>query len=136
MYIMAEYPNDSVNVMALSESEITNKIRLAASKLGAKIFRNNVGLIKDAKGRIHRFGLCKGSSDLIGYVPIEITQDMVGKKIAVFSAIEAKAAKGKASDDQKNFIRVILENGGLAGIARCDEDAEKILRSRKFPSAD
>jgi hypothetical protein len=35
-----------------------------------------------------KYGLCLGSSDLIGWTIREITPDMVEKKVAVFTAIQ------------------------------------------------
>jgi len=70
----------------------------------------------------------KGLSDLTGYVTIEVTPDMVGEKIAVFSAVEVKAARGRASKEQKSFIERVLAAGGRAGIARSSEDAKKVLQ--------
>ena len=84
----------------------------------------------DIKGRLVKFGLCKGSSDLIGFKTITITPDMVGQNIAVFSAIEVKD-KGKATSDQKKFINIIKNAGGFAGIARDIEEAKKILDVEK-----
>ena len=80
----------------------------------------------DMQGRLVKFGLCKGSSDLIGFRSITITPDMVGQKIAVFSAIEVKD-KGKATVDQRNFINIINNAGGYAGVAKNVNDAKKIL---------
>ena len=122
------------------ESTIGKKIQVALSKAGARVWRNNVGLawvgrdiihigpdviIKDA--RPFRGGLCEGSSDYIGLVPKIITQDMVGKKIAVFVACEVKTKRGRASIAQTAFIAAVNAAGGIAFIARSDDDAvEKI----------
>ena len=42
------------------------RIRLTLGRGYSRIFRNNVGALKDQKGRLVRYGLQKGSSDLIG----------------------------------------------------------------------
>ena len=109
-----------------NEAYVQNKIRLAVGSGDVRLFRNNTGALLDMKGRLVKFGLCKGSSDLIGFKSITITPDMVGSKIAVFSAIEVKD-KGKATVEQKNFINVIKKAGGLAGVANNVNDAKKIL---------
>ena len=90
---------------------------------GCRLFRNNTGAIKDAEGRLVRFGLCKGSSDLIGFRPTVITPEMVGKTVAVFTAIEVKTPTGKPTPEQVHFIKRVKELGGIAGIARSVEDA-------------
>ena len=89
-----------------NEAYVQNKIRLAVGVGEVRLFRNNTGALLDQSGRLIKFGLCKGSSDLIGFRSITITPDMVGTKVAVFSAIEVKD-KGKTTVDQRNFINVI-----------------------------
>ena len=113
------------NVLS-NEAYVQNKIRLAVGSGDVRLFRNNTGALLDMQGRLVKFGLCKGSSDLIGFRSITITPDMVGQKIAVFSAIEVKD-KGKATVDQKNFINIIKNAGGYAGVAKNVNDAKKIL---------
>ena len=113
-----------------TEKDIERTLILHASQCGSTIFKNNVGKLRDERGNIVTFGLCKGSSDLIGWTPITVTPDMVGKKIAVFTAIEVKLNKNgkyKATDDQKRFISAVLNNGGYAGVADCKKDLEDII---------
>lgn len=111
----------------MSENEIQNDIRAAAYEHGARLFRNNVGGLQDATGRYVQYGLCVGSSDLIGWTEVEITPDMVGKKVAVFTAIEVKAAKGRPTQLQQDFIAAVRTAGGLAGIARSRADFVEIV---------
>ena len=113
------------NVLS-NEAYVQNKIRLAVGSGDVRLFRNNTGALLDMQGRLVKFGLCKGSSDLIGFRSITITPDMVGQKIAVFSAIQVKD-KGKATVEQKNFINIINNAGGYAGVAKNVNDAKKIL---------
>ena len=51
---------------------------------------------------------------------------MVGKEVAIFSAIEVKD-KGKATVEQKKFIDIIQNAGGIAGVAKNVNEAKKIL---------
>lgn len=111
----------------MREIEIQNDIRAAAHEHGARLFRNNVGSLQDATGRFVQYGLCVGSSDLIGWTEVEITAEMVGRKVAVFTAIEVKGAKGRTSQEQQNFISAVRTAGGLAGVARSREDFQKIV---------
>lgn len=100
---------------------------LAMSAEGCLIFRNNVGAYK-IEDRFIKYGVGgEGASDLIGSTPVIITQEMVGKKIGVFTAIETKNATRKPTEKQLNFINVIIEQGGIAGIARSVEDAILLL---------
>ena len=52
--------------MTRSEANIQNDILIALSKAGATVWRNNTGALQDKTGRLVRYGLCKGSSDIIG----------------------------------------------------------------------
>lgn len=118
-----------------TEKDVERLLILHASKSGATMFKNNVGMYKDKMGNVIRYGLCKGSSDLIGWTPITITEDMVGKKIAIFTAIEVKKDKyGKyqATDEQLRFISAVKKNGGFAGVADCNKDLEEIINVKKM----
>ena len=110
----------------MTEQDIMRSIMIAPH--GCRLWRNNTGAIKDSEGRLVRFGLCKGSSDIIGITPVTITPDMVGKQVGVFTAIEVKTPKGKATDEQINFIQRVRDLGGFAGVARSVEEALEITR--------
>ncbi len=121
---------------------------LAVSKAGAVLFRQNVGQgvvgrvewIRTAKrvavgpgdvvvrgARVFHAGLVKGSSDLIGWTPVTITQDMVGQTVAVFTGVETKVAGGNERADQENFIKQVRAAGGRAGFAYSAEEAVAIV---------
>lgn len=113
------------------ETPTLQNIRLGVGELpNVRLFRNNTGKLQDATGRWVEFGLCVGSSDLIGWTTREITPDMVGQKVAVFTAIEVKTASGDTRPAQVNFIDRVREAGGIAGIARSPEDAREIILNR------
>ena len=114
-----------------TEKDVERTLILHASQCGSTMFKNNVGMYKDQRGNVIRYGLCKGSSDLIGWTPITITPEMVGSKIAVFTAVEVKKnkfGKYRATEEQKHFISAVQANGGRAGVADCKADLERILR--------
>jgi hypothetical protein len=129
--------------MAASKSEKTIKaeIQISLSRdRDVRVFNQPVGLAWSGKTVARKddrvildhaqaitMGLCEGSSDLIGWVSREITQDMVGKRVAQFLAIETKSKSGRPSDEQKNFIAAVKKAGGAAGIARTDADAWAII---------
>jgi hypothetical protein len=108
----------------VTEQDIMRSIMLAPH--GCRLWRNNTGAIKDQTGRLVRFGLCTGSSDLIGILPITITPEMIGKRIGVFVALEVKTPKGKPTEEQINFIQRVRELGGFAGVARSVDEALNI----------
>jgi hypothetical protein len=109
------------------EQRIQNDIRLALGSGLSRLWRNNTGALKDATGRLVRYGLCQGSSDLIGLRTVTITPDMVGQQLAQFVAIEVKD-RSRPTAEQQAFIAMVLQAGGLAGIARSVEEARAILR--------
>ncbi len=110
------------------ESEVQNKIRLKLSQLGFILFRNNVGAWQHRLGHWIKYGLCEGSSDLIGWRPLIITSDMVGSKIAQFVAIETKRpSKSRVSAKQSHFVNVVQKSGGVGIIASSIEDLEEFF---------
>lgn len=109
------------------EQAVQNHIRLAVGSGPVRLWRNNTGALKDANGRLVRYGLAKGSSDLIGFTTRTITPDMVGQQVAIFTAIEVKD-KGRPTPEQLRFLEVVTAAGGLAGIARTVEEAQAITR--------
>lgn len=125
------------------ETAIQRRMMVALSEAGVSVWRNETGVYWSGKV-IHRdgatvtlanasritAGLCVGSSDLIGVTPVTVTADMVGKTLAVFTAIEVKTATGRVSPDQARFIDHINRIGGQAGVARTTQDAVAITKQR------
>jgi hypothetical protein len=125
------------------EASVLKLVMLKLSKLGATVFRQNVGqawagrkIVKGQHGTILiegpmpiTMGLTPGSSDLIGWTPVVITADMVGADVAVFTAVECKRSKGgRTSPDQKRFLKRVKDAGGMAGVAASPEAAAEILK--------
>lgn len=120
--------------MDAAESAIQRRIRLAASKLGYVLWRNNRGALKDQRGRLVRYGVGPdGAGDLIGYAPITITPDMVGQTVAVFVNIEVKRPDhktGKAHlEKQLDFIDRVNARGGIAAILTGESDLQPPVRA-------
>ena len=108
------------------ESEVQSKVRLILSKKGFVLFRNNVGAFK-VGNRYVKYGLCEGSSDLIGFKKVKITKDMVGKNLSIFCAFETKRdSTSKITTEQNHFIEVVNRNGGIGKIIISPDEAEKI----------
>tara|TARA_B100000963_G_C22436487_1_gene584543 strand:- start:420 stop:818 length:399 start_codon:yes stop_codon:yes gene_type:complete len=121
-----------LNILFLSQSEnqIQQEIRLAVGQeKNLRLFRNETGSLPNPRtGKWVDFGLAKGSSDLIGFKTIEVTPDMVGEKLAVFTSIEVKNKRGKVSELQHNWLQVVKKAGGITGVARSIQDALNILK--------
>ncbi|GEM_PF-253835 len=124
----------------MSESAILKAVHLAVGSLpGVRLFRNQVGQgaagqivgrpgdgLLLVKGNPVTMGLCKGSSDLIGWRVLTITPDMVGQTVAQFVALEVKTITGRASPDQRNFLDVVERAGGLAALVRSADEAKNV----------
>jgi hypothetical protein len=113
-----------------TETNLVARLITAASKCGARLWRNNVGTLRDARGSYVTYGLCVGSSDLIGYRVVVVTPEMVGQKVAVFTAIEAKSATGRATDRQQRFIEQVNFDGGIGQVVRSERELEMTLKRR------
>ena len=122
--------------VSVSEHEIQQRIRLACGRGPVRLWRNNSGALIDQQGRLVRFGLCKGSSDLIGLRTLEITPGLVGQRLAQFVALEIKTARGVASPEQRAFLALVEQLGGLAAICRSVEAAEQVLKLAPWPARD
>ena len=122
------------------------RLQMAATKLGARLFRQNVGLawvgrVERGPGTV-RLGPndivirnarpfhagVEGMSDLGGWVPVRITPEMVGQLAAVYAQVEVKLEKGRPSQEQIAWISAVAMSGGRAGVARNEDDLEMILR--------
>ena len=110
-----------------SEHEIQQRIRLACGRGAVRLWRNNTGALVDQQGRFVRFGLCKGSSDLIGLRSVVVTPEMVGQRIAQFVALEIKTDCGTVSPEQRAFLRLVQQLGGLGAVCRSIAQAQAVL---------
>lgn len=137
--------------MATPEQEATREVRLAASALGMRLFRNNAGACTDDRGNFIRYGLGNDGSnaskllkfgDYIGWTPVTITPEMVGKTVAVFTELEIKPdgslrsvlrkAQNKPTSReglQYKTIELIRSNGGIAWFASNAHDVEVIMEN-------
>lgn len=113
-----------------SETRLMHMVMLALSEAGCTVWRNNTGQAWHGKvihkagqqvtlsdARMQPYGICVGSSDLIGIAPC-------GR----FMAVEVKTATGRVSKEQQTFIDAVRRSGGIAGISRSVDDALQLLR--------
>lgn len=109
------------------ETTLVHQLLVRASQLGARLFRNNVGRLQDRRGTWVAYGLAPGSPDLVGWIPVTITPDMVGTRVAVFLGVEAKTPTGTLSDEQRAFLRALGASGAVSGVVRCEADLDMLL---------
>ena len=112
----------------MSEQAIQQQIRLELGQGPVRLWRNNTGALRDERGRLVRYGLCPGSSDLIGLRQLRIEEQHLGLELGVFCALEIKTGSGRLTPEQRQFLEVVGSRGGLAGVARSVEEARQILR--------
>ena len=111
----------------MSEQATVQAARVKLSNGPVRLFRNNCGALQDKNGTWVRYGLCVGSSDLIGWQTLTVTTDMVGSKVAVFVALEGKSETGSTTSEQTAFISAVESAGGIAGVFRSVDEAAKLL---------
>lgn len=124
-----------------SEKSIQDRIRAHIGKRpDCRLFRNNTGMAWRGQKQmsppgmliLHRpvpikYGLAKGSSDLIGIKSLVVTPEMVGQKVGLFVAIEVKRPGQKPTREQSDFIRMVDTMGGLAGVVDSVEVADVLV---------
>lgn len=112
----------------MSEIGEQSRIMLAlGGTIHIRVFRNNVGLAKFPNGSVVKYGLATGSADLIGWRSVTITQEMVGKTVAVFLSVECKAPKGRLTDKQTAWMEAVNKAGGIAVVAKSVDDISHLL---------
>ena len=113
-----------------SESALQSLVRLEAARKGVWLGRNNVGALKNEKGRLIRYGLANDSKnvntelktgDLIGFRPRLIKSDDVGSIIAQFVSRECKRPDWVFSNTleeqaQLRWMTLVNANGGDAAM--------------------
>ena len=121
-------PPPAAGAPARSEAWVQSAARIAASQQGIRVFRNNVGALKDDTGRVIRYGFANDSkalneritsSDLGGWRPKLVTPDMVGTRVAISWWRECKPPGWQYTGTgrevaQKTWIDAVNADGGDA----------------------
>lgn len=124
---------------------LMHRVMLAVGGLPwVRIFRHNVGMAWTGDARrlpngdvliknprpLHA-GLVKGGSDLVGWTSRRIEPRHVGETWAVFTGIEVKDGSGRTNTGQRKFLAAVEAAGGIAGVARSEEDAVALVGKPK-----
>lgn len=119
-----------------SEAEVLNDARLAASRLGWRLWRNNKGAGYMQDGSFIRWGLCNEtnslgshmrSADLIGIRPLVIGPEHIGLTIGQFVSLECKREGWRPSATnaheiaQRRWADLVVSLGGHALITSTPE---------------
>lgn len=125
-----------------SESQIKSEIRKRLSSLGIVVWQQATGHGMTESGSQISFGLCRGSSDLIGirksdgkFVAVECKTDRGMKAHENAIARCARKMQGKEpltteerrAFEQHTFIALVRMSNGLAGFATSADEAERIV---------
>lgn len=126
------------------EGTVQQEIQIQARYEDCHLMRNNSGACIDDTGRLVRYGLGNiskqhndriASSDLIGFTTIRITEEMVGKEVAVFTAVEVKKEAwnpekklDKREAAQAAFIKWVQIHGGIAGFCNSVDKLKELFR--------
>ena len=113
----------------MTETSLVRSLLTVAAAFGARWFRNNVGRLRDLTGRYVTYGLCVGSSDVIGWTPITIGPEHVGRTLAVFTAFECKVGRNVTTVEQGAFLAAVKAQGGIAAVVRRVEDADAAVEA-------
>jgi hypothetical protein len=121
----------------VSESDLYGALMIEATRLGHRLYRNNVGRARYRSPSGSTFavpyGLCVGASDLIGwtlqrrFARDQLTVITELPSIAIFTAIECKSPKKKPTKEQQAFLAAVRNAGGIAGVVESIADYHKLI---------
>jgi len=134
----------------MSEIALMRDLQKLASRLGARLFRQNTGMAwvgkveKGYPGRVVRLNAgdvvirnarpfhagIAGMSDLGGWVPVDVTPEMVGSTVALYAQVEVKAG-ARTTQEQRDWIAAVNNAGGRAGVAKNADDLTAILSGQR-----
>ena len=107
-----------------AETRLQDAVRVAlGSEIDLVLWRNNVGQAEHWTGREVsrvRYGLAPGSADLVGILRL---LSGVGR----FFALEIKTPKGRAADEQRQWLELVRRMGGFACVVRSVDEARAAL---------
>lgn len=109
----------------MNETTFRNLLQISLSKAGLRVFRNNCGIFFTEQGTPTRSGLCKGSGDLIGWIPA----GWIGNDRSIFLSIETKTGTGRVRPEQESWLKAVNDSGGVAIICRPGDDVVGMIKN-------
>ena len=130
--LQAGYIEPDATAPPMSETGVTQRIRLDVPRRNARLMRNNRGVGMNPQGQPVRFGLCNDSesmgkkyrsADLIGLISYVVKPHDVGRVLGIFYAVEVKKRgwRFRATEHelaQQRFLNFIMSMGGIAQFAQ------------------
>ena len=112
------------------ESQILHDVRAVLGLMpDVTLFRNNCGMLRDARGGVVRYGLAVGSADLIGSLTVHPRRFPVARSLA----LEVKRPGGKLSAEQAAWLDLVRSRGWIAECVWSVEDAVSVIeRARRW----
>ena len=131
--------------MGYKENNLIKRVLLSAKANNQRLVRINSGMgwISEKSVRVTKptpvtvypgdillrkarpfHGAPEGTPDICGFTSVTVTQDMVGKKVAIFTGLEVKAT-GNLRPRQKKVGDMIRRMGGRFEVVRESWDAEQ-----------
>ena len=122
------------------EVDLYSELLVEATRLGNRLFRNNIGMAKYTSDSGHVYTVPygvggKGGGDLIGWT---IKSRGIVPNPAIFTAIEVKnpdeAIRKKRNkkerereEQQKKFLQAVRDAGGIAGVVQSVADYHALI---------
>lgn len=104
----------------MTEAQLQDAVRLWASRRGWYLWRNNVGVLRDMRGRPVRYGLANDSAHINAAIK---SADLIGwDSEGRFVSVEIKGPRGRVHPAQEAWAQLVNAAGGRAYIIRNLED--------------
>ena len=109
---MAQEHQDIINNLLINQPP---NVRLFQSRAGMGWTGKSVlkGAIRIIKNAVPFKGMPDGFPDCCGWTSVTVTPEMVGKTIAIFTAVEVKTGTQTLKKEQRAFRDIILRMGGI-----------------------
>jgi hypothetical protein len=123
----------------MAEFKFMKEVMQAFGRGAVRLFRSNAGVAWQGKEVEHTrefltlqnpraiHGWPAGTSDLVGWQSVTVTREMLGKRVAVFVAVETKSASGRLTPEQRRFLAAVSRAGGRAVSARTLAEVAAVL---------
>lgn len=105
----------------MKEGDIGRGIQIALTRFGARVFRNETGAYEGPNGQWVSYGLCLGSSDLVGWTH---TGRFLAIEVKTWRGLKEFNRPGKCLK-QKNFLSQVNNIGGVGFVTDSIENAIK-----------